>query len=100
PATHEASAPMPEISFAPRVFDRRLIRRHLQRRPLGHDDFVTRLALSDLMERLEPVTRSFEQALIMAPDASVLPTAGASANGGFAFERVSTVLAVPGIATV
>ena len=91
---------MPEISFAPKVFDRALIRRHLARRAPDSDDFVTRLVLADLNERLSPVTRSFEQALIMAPDARVLPTTGASANGAFAFERVSTVLETPGIATV
>ena len=43
---------MPEINFAPRVFDRELIAHHLRRRPAGHDDFVTRLVLSDLGERL------------------------------------------------
>jgi len=91
---------MPEISFAPKVFDRALIAHHLERRPAGHDDFVTRLLLADLEERLSPVTRSFEQALIMAPDAGILPTAGRSANGAFAFERASTVLASPGIPLV
>jgi hypothetical protein len=91
---------MPEISFAPKVFDRTLIRQHLARRPPDSDDFVTRLALADLDDRLSPVTRSFERALIMAPDARMLPTTGASANGLFAFERVSTALATPGISLV
>jgi hypothetical protein len=88
---------MPEITFAPQVFDRALIARHLERRPAGHDDFVTRLVLADLDERLSPVTRSFEQALIMAPDARGLPTGGRSANGAFTFERAATVLAAPGV---
>jgi SAM-dependent methyltransferase len=83
---------MPDIVFAPKVFDRALIRRHLERRPEGHDDFVTRLVLADLEERLGTVTRDFEQALIMAPDGSVLPRTGRSANGPFQYERVSTVL--------
>ena len=83
---------MPDIVFAPKVFDRSLIRRHLERRPQGHDDFVTRLVLADLAERLGTVTREFEQALIMAPDASILPRTGRSANGPFRYERVSTVL--------
>jgi hypothetical protein len=91
---------MPEITFAPKVFDRALIARHLVRRPAGHDDFVTRLVLADLDERLSPVTRSFERALIMAPDARVLPTNGRSANGAFTFERASTVAATPGIPLV
>jgi hypothetical protein len=83
---------MPDIAFAPKVFDRSLIRRHLERRPAGHDDFVTRLVLADLEERLGTVTRDFEQALIMAPDASILPASGRSANGPFDYERVSTIL--------
>ena len=91
---------MPEITLAPKVFDRALIQRHLERRPEGHDDFVTRLVLADLDERLSPVTRSFEQALIMAPDARLLPTAGMSANGAFAYERASTVAPTPGVPLV
>ena len=43
---------MPDITLAPKVFDRDLIARHLARRPPGHDDFVTRLVLADLAERL------------------------------------------------
>jgi hypothetical protein len=88
---------MPDL---PRIFDRALIARHLARRPAGRDDFVTRLVLDDLGERLGTVTRAFERALIMAPDPSVLPTGGASANGRFAFERVGTVLAAPGAPVV
>ena len=91
---------MPDIRLPPRIFDRELIARHLLRRPAGHDDFVTRLVLEDLSERLGTVTRDFTQALIMAPDASVLPTTGRSANGPFAFERVSTVLPVAGVPLV
>jgi SAM-dependent methyltransferase len=86
---------MPETS-APRVFDRASIARHLARRPPGRDDFVLRLVLADLSERLTTVTRSFEQAIILSPDAGPLPTRGVSANGGFAFERAATVVASPG----
>ena len=91
---------MPDITLAPKVFDRRLIARHLARRPRGHDDFVTRLVLADLEERLGTVTRDFEQALIMSPDASVLPVGGRSASGPFGFERVSTILPVDGVPLV
>src|SRR5215217_8610906 len=91
---------MPDIVFAPKVFDRTLIRRHLERRPHQHDDFVTRLVLADLEERLGTVTRDFEQALIMAPDAGVLPRTGRSANGPFTYERVSTVLPEAGVPLV
>jgi SAM-dependent methyltransferase len=76
----------------PHLFDRALIARHLARRPAGADDFVTRIALDDLSERLATVTRTFERALILAPDAAPLPATGHSANGEFAFERRATVL--------
>ncbi len=77
---------------APRIFDRALIARHLERRPASVDDFVTQLALGDLEQRLLTVSRSFERALIMAPDAAPLPAAGTSAAGSFAFERQATVV--------
>jgi hypothetical protein len=91
---------MPQDATLPRVFDRELISRHLRRRAPGHDDFVTRLVLADLEERLGTVTRDFEQAIIISPDASVLPANGRSANGPFRFERASTVLATPGVPLV
>ena len=56
---------MPETALLPKVFDRALIARHLARRPPGRDDFVTRLVLADLADRLGTVTRDFEQAIIL-----------------------------------
>ncbi len=79
------------MALPPKVFDRALIARHLQRRPVERDDFVTRLALADLGERLATVTRSFRQALILSPDGEGLPETGVSANGTFTFERAATV---------
>jgi dephospho-CoA kinase len=78
-------------SLPPKVFDRELIARHFARRS-GADDFVTKLALDDLATRLITVTRDFEAALIMAPDARELPVMGRSANGAFHFERAATVV--------
>ena len=83
---------MPQMPQPPKLFDRELIAKHLRRRPAGYDDFVTRLALADLDERLLAVTRSFERALILAPDARVLPKGSVSAKGPFRFERAATVL--------
>jgi SAM-dependent methyltransferase len=91
---------MTDIRVPPKVFDRALIARHLQRRPQGTDDFVTRLVLEDLSERLLTVTRDFERAIIVSPDARPLPTMGRSANGPFSFTRASTVLTVPGVPLV
>jgi hypothetical protein len=77
------------------VFDRELIAQHFERRREA-DDFVTKLALEDLATRLITVTRSFEAALILAPDARELPVMGRSANGVIRFERAATVLASEG----
>lgn len=76
----------------PKTFDRELIARHLERRPEGMDDFITTLALEDLGNRLMAVSRSFKRALIMAPDAAKLPTAGKSADGDIRFECVATIV--------
>ncbi|HEX4298158.1 MAG TPA: SAM-dependent methyltransferase [Devosia sp.] len=90
---------MPAIVL-PKVFDHELLSRHLLRRPAGRDDFVTRLVLADLADRLGTVTRQFRQALILSPDPAPLPTTGHSASGPFAFERASSVLQVAGIPLV
>ena len=84
----------------PKVFDRDLIARHLARRPPGHDDFVTQLALADLRDRLAAVARRFERALVMAPDAAPLPVEGTSSLGDFAFARAATVLPTEGVMLV
>lgn len=80
------------MASLPRIFDRELIASHLRRRPEGGDDFVTRLVLDDLADRLLAVKRSFNRALILAPDATPLPAAGRSGEGEFRFEHASTVL--------
>jgi SAM-dependent methyltransferase len=77
----------------PIVFDRSLVAHHLARRPGDADDFVTRLALADLEERLLAVNRRFERALILSPDARGLPMRGSSAAGPFVFAQAATVLA-------
>ncbi len=86
-------------SLPPKVFDRERIARHFARRH-DVDDFVTRLALDDLATRLITVTRTFEAALIMAPDARELPVMGRSASGAFTFERAATVVGSEGATLV
>lgn len=76
----------------PKTFDRALIARHLQRRAPDAEDFVTRLVLDDLAERLQVVTRDFKQAAILSPDAAQMPLRGNSRTGSFEYERFSTVL--------
>jgi hypothetical protein len=84
------------MALPPKIFDRPLIARRLARRALEAGDFVTDLVLYDLQERLLTVTRTFEQALIMAPDAVSLPQRGETRNAIFDFERVSTLLPMDG----
>ncbi|MEO5806570.1 SAM-dependent methyltransferase [Devosia sp.] len=79
------------MQMPPKIFDRALIARHLARRTPDADDFVTRLVLGDLDERLATLLRSFGKALILGPDAEALPSTGRTANAEFAFERVSTL---------
>lgn len=76
----------------PKTFDRDLIARRLKRRKPEAEDFVTRLVLDDLEDRLLVVTRTFKQAAILAPDARQMPLRGNSRDGSFEFERISTVL--------
>ncbi|WP_127144120.1 SAM-dependent methyltransferase [Pelagibacterium montanilacus] len=79
----------------PTIFDRDLIAARLARRR-GEDDFITRLVLDDLNERLAAVTRPFAHALILGPDPGLLPIEGRSAAGDFSFVRASTLLQAPG----
>jgi len=89
------SAPAP-------LFDRSRIARNLARRPdaASEPDFVTRLVLDDLVERVATITRRFERALIMGPDMRHLPTRLTSAEGPFDLARTSTLLAADGTTPV
>ncbi len=76
----------------PKTFDRALIARRLARRKPDAEDFVTRLVLDDLEDRLLAVIRTFRRAAILAPDARQMPLRGNTSVGSFEFERISTVL--------
>lgn len=88
------------MALPPKLFDRPLVARRLAAREPGFADFVTGLALDDLQDRLLTVTRTFEQALIMAPDAAPLPEHGETRNAVFDFERVATLLPHPDLTLV
>lgn len=77
---------------APTIFDRAAIARHLRRRPANRDDFVMRLVLGDLADRLSAVKRTFSRSLLLSPDPAALPTTGRSGEAEIAFERAGTVL--------
>ena len=88
------------MALPPKIFDRPLIARRLARKAPENNDFVTDLVLYDLQDRLLTVTRTFERALIMAPDPKSLPERGETRNAVFEFERVSTLLERDGIPLV
>jgi SAM-dependent methyltransferase len=81
------------MSSIPKIFDRNLVARHLARRPQMRDDFVARLVLGDLEERIGTLKRVFRKALVLGPDAGLLPQEGRTSGGRFAFERVVTLSA-------
>lgn len=83
---------MTEQSAAPKIFDRTLIAKNWQRRSRTELDFITEMVLEDLADRLAPVTRSFAKAIIIGPDARLLPETGRSADGEITFERQSTLV--------
>jgi len=80
-----APAPLP-----PQIFDRALLARRLAR--TQGDNFVHALVREDLEDRLAVITRRFERALVLGPDARALPRAGRSAEGAFAFSRMATLV--------
>jgi SAM-dependent methyltransferase len=81
----------------PALFDRRRVARRLAARAAGAADFVTRLVLDDLAERLAAVQRRFERAAIIGPNAALLPAGGETAKGAFDFRRVGTLIEASGV---
>ncbi|WP_404401764.1 methyltransferase domain-containing protein [Pelagibacterium halotolerans] len=83
------------MTQAPLVFDRPLLARRQANRG-GAGDFVTDLVHADLADRLAPILRGFKTALVMGPDARLLPDTTRSEDGEIAFEKVSTLVADTG----
>jgi hypothetical protein len=81
----------------PTLFDRpRIARRYAYRQAAGAD-FVTRLVIEEMHERLAAVQRRFEKALIIGPDASLLPAGSESGIGTIAFQRHPALALAPGM---
>jgi SAM-dependent methyltransferase len=83
---------MASPALTPQIFDRARIAHHLSRRPADTTDFVAELVRDDLETRMHAISRPFGKALVMGPDARVLPETGHSAEGQFGFARFSTLL--------
>lgn len=76
----------------PKIFDRSLVSSRLVAKANQTRDFITDLVCDDLAERLAPISRKFENALILGPDAQMLPKKGNSAGGEITFNRLSTLV--------
>jgi len=85
------STPEPKKS-PPKIFDRSLVSNRLTIKAKDSRDFITDLVCDDLFERLAPISRKFENALILGPDAQLLPEKSNSAGGEISFERLSTLV--------
>lgn len=87
------------MAQSPKIFDRALVQRRLARADANETDFVTKLVLDDLAERLGTITRTFTRAAIIGPRPAALPEMGSSAEGTFAYERIGAVTeGVPALA--
>ncbi|MBJ3786197.1 methyltransferase domain-containing protein [Devosia sediminis] len=75
------------MTTPPRLFDDAKIVRNLARRP-GGDNFVRDLVLEDLADRLSAYKRDFTHAVLIGPDAAILPATLFTANGPVAAQRV------------
>ncbi len=73
------------------VFDKGLLACRFARRAGKKADFVTELVISDLGERLSDISRTFSNALIIGPDAALLPQKLNSATAPINFQRASTL---------
>lgn len=76
------------MTQTPNIFDTGLLARRILR---PREDWITKMVMDDLVDRLAFVTRDISRAALVAPDASALLSSAASANGPFAFERYSTL---------
>ena len=75
----------------PKIFDRPRVKNHLQKQNSDQPDFVTKLVLQDLADRLKIISRPFKNALILAPNIAPLPDILNSALGPIHPSKISTL---------
>lgn len=75
------------MSQPPRLFDPAQLARNLRRRPT-RESFVRDLVFDDLADRLGAHMRNFADAVLIAPDADLLPNQVATASGTVQFRKV------------
>ena len=77
------------------IFDKDLLASRFARRKGQNADFVTKLVITDLGARLSDISRIFANALIIGPDAALLPELLKSALAPIRFQRASTLAKSP-----
>ena len=77
----------------PMLFHRSRIAQRLKRRGPQPDDFFVKLIHTDMHERLGTITRTFSNALLLAPSADFLTPKSASAEAPIEFKCATTLLA-------
>jgi len=73
------------------LFDKALLSARLKQRREQKADFVTKLVIADLGQRLKTITRTFSRALILGPDARHLPRTLTTKEGAVDFLAMSTL---------
>lgn len=84
-----------ELPAPPQIFDRDRIAKRLRSADLNEPDFITQLVIDDLRDRLAPITRNFQKALIIGPIPSMLPTHLTTAEAEVRLEVASTLINRP-----
>ena len=74
-----------------KLFDRALIARRLKNIRHKEADFITKLVINDLLERLNIISRKFTRAAIIAPTDRFLPLTAKSSKGEFYFEHYASL---------
>jgi len=80
------------MSNSASLFDRELLKTRLERRRDQPVDFVTKLVVADLEQRLAIITRKFSNALIMGANRRHLPARLKTGDGTVEFKRLSTLV--------
>jgi SAM-dependent methyltransferase len=74
-----------------KLFDRKLIAKRLAAKKTAEADFITQLIYDDLHQRLAPISRSFDNAIIIAPEIKFTPKTSKTANSTISFSTLSTL---------
>jgi len=81
------------------LFDRDLIAQRLNNKYIK-DDFIGKLISNDIHQRLAPISRKFNNAIIIGPNPNSFPKTSATIGGEIIFEHFSTLKKLNNIALI